>query len=68
VSGVRYWESGPVVEAQARDMEEHPVELLLFVRDGRLSSLEIVWYDEGQRVGTFPPREYWATPVTRQSR
>jgi hypothetical protein len=46
-------------------MEAHPVELLLFAREGRLSSLEIVWYDEGQKIGTFPPPEFREAPSAR---
>jgi hypothetical protein len=56
-------EDGPIVEAGARDKHEHSVELLLFVCDGRLSSLEIVWYDESQRTGVLPPTDFWATPT-----
>ena len=53
----------PVVQTHARDMDEHPVGLLLFVRDGRLASLEIVWYDESQMTGEFPAREFWDPPT-----
>ena len=35
-------------------MDEHPVSLMLFVRDGRLASLEIVWYDESQMTEGVP--------------
>jgi hypothetical protein len=53
----------PLVQTHARDMDEHPVGLLLFVRDGRLASLEIVWYDESQITGEFPAAEFWAPPT-----
>jgi hypothetical protein len=53
----------PLVQTHARDMDEHPVGLLLFVRDGRLASLEIVWYDESQMTGEFPAPEFWAPPT-----
>jgi hypothetical protein len=53
----------PLVETRARDMDEHPVQLLLFVRDGRLSSLEIVWYDETQMTGEFPAPKFWEPPT-----
>jgi hypothetical protein len=53
----------PVVQTHARDMDEHPVGLLVFVRDGRLASLEIVWYDESQMTGEFPAREFWEAPT-----
>jgi hypothetical protein len=52
-----------VVQTHARDMDEHPVGLLVFVRDGRLASLEIVWYDESQMTGEFPAREFWEAPT-----
>jgi hypothetical protein len=55
----------PMVQTHARDMEERPVGLLLFVRDGRLSSLEIVWYDESQMTGEFPPRQFWEPPTAQ---
>ena len=57
----------PVVQTHARDMDEHPVGLLLFVRDGRLASLEIVWYDESQMTGEFPAREFWEPPIAQQA-
>jgi hypothetical protein len=44
-------------------MDEHPVALMLFVRDGRLSSLEIVWYDESQMTGEFPTPDFWEPPT-----
>ena len=44
----------PVVQTRARDMDAHPVGLLLFARNDRLASLEIVWYDESQMTGEFP--------------
>lgn len=53
----------PAVEAHARDMAKHPVELLLFVYDGRLSSLEIVWYDERQKADTVPSHDFWQMPT-----
>lgn len=55
--------TGPIAEARAREFDEHPVELLLFLRHGRLSSLEIVWYDESQRTGLLPPRDFWSPPT-----
>jgi hypothetical protein len=33
------------------------------VHDGRLSSLEIVWYDEGQMTGEFPEPGFWEPPA-----
>jgi hypothetical protein len=52
------------VEARVHDVSEpqRVFELLLFVDDGRISSLEIVWY------GTDPPHEFptpedFATPL-----
>jgi hypothetical protein len=56
-------QGAPLIQARARDMDEHPVELMLFVRDGRLSSLEIVWYDESQMIGEFPGPEFWDPPT-----
>jgi hypothetical protein len=56
-------QGAPLIQARARDMDEHPVELMLFVRDGRLSSLEIVWYDESQMTGEFPAPEFWRAPM-----
>lgn len=53
----------PLVQTRARDMDEHPVSLMLFVRDGRLASLEIVWYDESQMTGEFPAPEFWEPPT-----
>jgi hypothetical protein len=53
----------PLVQTRARDMDEHPVSLMLFVRDGRLASLEIVWYDESQMTAEFPPPEFWEPPT-----
>jgi hypothetical protein len=44
-------------------MDEHPVALMLFVRDGRLSSLEIVWYDESQMTDAFPGPDFWEPPT-----
>jgi hypothetical protein len=46
-------------------MDEQPVSLMLFVRDGRLSSLEIVWYDEDQMTGEFPEPGFWEPPLPR---
>jgi hypothetical protein len=56
-------QGAPLVETQAREMDEHPVGLMLFVHDGRLSSLEIVWYDEGQMTGEFPEPGFWEPPT-----
>jgi hypothetical protein len=53
----------PLVQTRARDMDEHPVSLMLFVRDGRLASLEIVWYDESQMTEEFPAPEFWEPPT-----
>lgn len=53
----------PLVQTRARDMDERPVSLMLFVRDGRLASLEIVWYDESQMTGEFPAPEFWEPPT-----
>jgi hypothetical protein len=52
----------PLVQTRARDMDERPVSLTLFVRDGRLGSLEIVWYDESQVTGEFPAPDFWEPP------
>ncbi len=56
-------QGAPLIQTRARDMDEHPVALMLFVRDGRLSSLEIVWYDESQMTGEFPAPEFWGPPT-----
>lgn len=56
-------QGAPLVQTRARDMDEHPVGLMLFVRDGRLSSLEIVWYDESQMTAEFPAPEFWEPPT-----
>jgi hypothetical protein len=56
-------QGSPLVQTRARDMDEHPVSLMLFVRDGRLSSLEIVWYDESQMTGEFPAPGFWEPPT-----
>jgi hypothetical protein len=53
----------PLVQTRARDMDERPASLMLFVRDGRLASLEIVWYDESQMTGEFPAPEFWEPPT-----
>jgi hypothetical protein len=56
-------QGAPLVQTRARDMDAHPVGLMLFVRDGRLSSLEIVWYDESQMTGEFPAPDFWEPPT-----
>ncbi len=56
-------QGAPLVQTRARAMDEHPVSLMLFVRDGRLSSLEIVWYDESQMTGEFPTPGFWEPPT-----
>jgi hypothetical protein len=56
-------QGAPLVQTRARDMEEHPVSLMLFVREGRLSSLEIVWFDESQTTGEFPTADFWEPPT-----
>ena len=56
-------QGAPLVQTSARDMDEHPVALMLFDRDGRLSSLEIVWYDESQMTGEFPTPDFWEPPT-----
>ncbi len=56
-------QGAPLVQTRARDTDEHPVGLMLFVRDGRLSSLEIVWYDESQMTAEFPAPEFWEPPT-----
>ena len=53
----------PLVQTRAREMDERPAALMLFVRDGRLASLEIVWYDEAQMTGEFPAPEFWEPPT-----
>jgi hypothetical protein len=55
-------QGAPLIQTRARDMDAHPAGLMLFVRDGRLSSLEIVWYDESQIIGEFPAPEFWEPP------
>jgi hypothetical protein len=56
-------QGAPLIQTRARDMDEHPVALMLFVREGRLSSLEIVWYDESQMTGEFPALDFWEPPT-----
>ena len=56
-------QGAPLIQTRARDMDAHPAGLMLFVRDGRLSSLEIVWYDESQITGEFPGPEFWEPPT-----
>ncbi len=56
-------QGAPLIQTRSRDMDEHPVSLMLFVRDGRLSSLEIVWYDESQVTGEFPAPDFWEPPT-----
>jgi hypothetical protein len=56
-------QGAPLVQTRAREMDEHPAALMLFVRDGRLSSLEIVWYDESQMTGEFPASGFWEPPT-----
>jgi hypothetical protein len=56
-------QGAPLVQTRARDMDEHPISLMLFVREGRLSSLEIVWYDEAQMTGEFPALDVWEPPT-----
>jgi hypothetical protein len=53
------------VEARgrARDDGRPPPDLILFVRDGRLSSVEIVSYDEPV-FDVFPPPEEFEEPHT----
>ncbi len=41
--------------------ESAPHELILFVKGGRLSSVEITWYD--QPIPEFPPPQDFETPV-----
>ena len=55
------------VEAQTRDLHgDAPFELLLFVRDGWLVGLEIVYY--GDEIPTeFPPPSAFEPPVTRSA-
>ena len=47
-----------VAEATRKELGDQ-----LFVRDGRLASLEIVWYDESQMTGEFPAPEFWEPPT-----
>jgi hypothetical protein len=56
-------QGAPLIQTRARDMDAHPAGLMLFVRDGRLSSLEIVWYDESQMTPEFPAPEFWEPPT-----
>ena len=56
-------QGAPLVQTRAKDMDAHPAGLMLFVRDGRLSSLEIVWYDESQMTGEFPAPDFWEPPT-----
>jgi hypothetical protein len=56
-------QGAPLVQTRARDMDDRPVSLMLFVRDGRLASLEIVWYDESQTTGEFPAPDFWEPPT-----
>jgi hypothetical protein len=56
-------QGAPLIQTCARDMDEQPAALMLFVRDGRLSSLEIVWYDESQVTGEFPAPGFWESPA-----
>ena len=56
-------QGAPLIQTRARDMDAHPVSLMLFVRDGRLTSLEIVWYDESQMTGEFPEPGFWEPPT-----
>jgi hypothetical protein len=39
-----------------------PPELILFVKGGRLSSIEIVWYGEAP-IGEFPPPDAFERPI-----
>jgi hypothetical protein len=57
------FQGAPLVQTRAREMDDHPAALMLFVRDGRLSSLEIVWYDESQMTDEFPAPEFWERPT-----
>jgi hypothetical protein len=55
-------EGRPAIEARTRPEEaEPPVELLLFLKEGWLSSLEIAWYDENL-PSEFPPLDAFAPP------
>jgi hypothetical protein len=56
-------QGAPLVQTRARDMETHPVSLMLFVRDGRVSSLEIVFFDESQMTSEFPEPGFWEPPA-----
>lgn len=56
-------QGAPLIQTRARDMDAHPVSLMLFVRDGRLASLEIVWYDESQMTDEFPEPAVWEPPT-----
>ncbi len=61
----RSWE--PVVEAQSRHDEGFPpYELLLFARDGWLSGLEIVVYEEDSGPSEFPPPNAFNSPWSRE--
>jgi hypothetical protein len=47
---------------RSRPEAELPPELILFVRDGRLESIEIVWFDEAP-IAVFPPAEEFEPPA-----
>ncbi|HEY1568276.1 MAG TPA: hypothetical protein VGF68_14710 [Solirubrobacteraceae bacterium] len=56
-------QGAPLIQTRARDMDAHPVSLMLFVRDGRVASLEIVFYDEAQMTSEFPEPGFWEPPT-----
>jgi hypothetical protein len=56
----------PVEAASTGPFDESPLQLLLFVKEGWLESVELVWYGD-QALQEFPPVESFASPVHRST-
>jgi hypothetical protein len=58
----------PVIEAESMERAdtEHVFDLLLFLDDGWLSTLELVHYGEGPGLDEFPPTQAFDAPRAYQ--
>jgi hypothetical protein len=56
----------PVEAASTGPLDEPPLQLLLFVKEGWLESVELVWYGD-QAPQKFPPVLSFATQVHRST-
>ena len=60
----RVTEPLPVEAASTGPFDEPPLQLLLFVKEGWLASVELVWYGD-QTPQEFPPVQSFAPPIHR---